>query len=179
MNMHAAAKSSASRLEAARRTIRVCKRREPQTQDLSKERWISRRARSPCSTADSTERNLRTMTTWSPTRPGEASYYDQLFQLASQGSGTEVTGQQAVDFFGHAGVAVTYLRDVWNVACQPNRVSLGKTDFYVAMRLLAMAQAGMAVSKDALVASATASIPMVRFGFDGAPQPPQQSKLDR
>ena len=130
MNVHAAAKSASSRLEAARRTIRVCKRREPQTQDLSKERWISRRARSPCSTADSTERNLRTMTTWSPTRPGEASYYDQLFQLASQGSGTEVTGQQAVDFFGHAGVAVTYLRDVWNVACQPNRVSLGKTDFY-------------------------------------------------
>ena len=114
------------------------------------------------------------MAAWNPNRPGEAAYYDKLFQFASQGS-AEVSGQQAVEFFGHAGVDVTYLRDVWNVACRPNAMTLNKSDFCVAMRLLAMAQAGMAVSNDALVASANASIPMVRFGFDGAPQPPQEA----
>ena len=42
------------------------------------------------------------MATWSPNRPGEADYYDKLFQLATGGSGSDVTGQQAVAFFGHA-----------------------------------------------------------------------------
>lgn len=102
--------------------------------------------------------------------PEEIGYYAQLFaQVDVDGQG-RLSGLQAADFFSGSGLDRRTLKQIWDIADSGTRGWLGRDEFVAALRLVAHAQAGRAVSRD-LVYIAPPAPP--RFG--GAPAPPPSS----
>ncbi|EME29269.1 epidermal growth factor receptor substrate 15 [Galdieria sulphuraria] len=80
----------------------------------------------------------------------EQQQYAMLFREASKGSGT-VLGRDAVQFFGRAvNVDRATLRKIWDIADYRSAGELRRDEFYIALRLLAIAQLGYEVSKKTL-----------------------------
>ncbi|GJQ13582.1 hypothetical protein GpartN1_g5373.t1 [Galdieria partita] len=80
----------------------------------------------------------------------EEQQYSMLFREASKGSGT-VLGRDAVQFFGRAvNVDRATLRKIWDIADYRSAGELRREEFYIALRLLAIAQLGYEVSKKTL-----------------------------
>lgn len=62
------------------------------------------------------------------------------------------------------------IQDVWSVASLPGQATLGRNEFYVVMRLVALAQSGeTTLTRQRVRQTATKSIPVATF--KGAPQP--------
>jgi len=82
--------------------------------------------------------------------PNEEQQYAMFFRDASKGSGT-VLGRDAVQFFGRAvNVDRATLRKIWDIADYRSAGELRREEFYIALRLLAIAQLGYEVSKKTL-----------------------------
>ncbi|OQS06521.1 hypothetical protein THRCLA_01439 [Thraustotheca clavata] len=83
---------------------------------------------------------------WTPPSPLEKSYYDALFTLADEERTGSIGGRNAVLFFSKSGLDKTILREIWTIADARQASQLGVEDFYIAMRLIAMAQQGQPVT---------------------------------
>ncbi|EQC29380.1 hypothetical protein SDRG_12843 [Saprolegnia diclina VS20] len=79
---------------------------------------------------------------WTPPSPLEKAYYDTLFVLADEEKAGTLGGRSAVSFFSKSGLDKTVLREIWTIADARQTSQLLIGDFYVAMRLIAMAQQG-------------------------------------
>eukprot|EP00871_Galdieria_phlegrea_P000839 jgi/Galph1/1756/GphlegSOOS_G450.1 len=80
----------------------------------------------------------------------EERLFASLFREASGGSGT-VLGRDAVQFFGRAvDVDRATLKKIWDIADYRNAGELRRDEFYLALRLVAIAQLGYEVSKKTL-----------------------------
>lgn len=99
---------------------------------------------------------------WSPGAE-ELPYLDALWSVANEDRSGRLQGAAAVAFFKHSGLDVAVLRQVWSLADVAQQHFLGKAEFDVAMRLIAMAQHGLPVTSDALVAQAATKLPLPRF----------------
>lgn len=110
-------------------------------------------------------------TDWSPVHPEERAYYDQLFVIADIMKAGAIAGQAAVAFFSRSGLDTGILKQVWDVADCKQKYQLEKEDFYVAMRLIAMAQAGhQQLNRESLRHMGSQLMPIARF--QGVPPPP-------
>ncbi|OQR89877.1 hypothetical protein ACHHYP_05981 [Achlya hypogyna] len=84
---------------------------------------------------------------WSPPSPLEQSYYDSLFGVADEEKAGAIGGRSAVLFFSKSGLDKAILREIWTIADSRQASQLQVGDFYVAMRLIAMAQQGQPVTR--------------------------------
>ena len=98
--------------------------------------------------------------------PIEAEYFEALWQVAdahfAQRSG-KLAGNQAVAFLNLSGVAKNVLRAVWSVADSKALHFLTKADFFVAMRLIAMAQRGLTITASEFSRLGNTPLPLPRF----------------
>lgn len=74
--------------------------------------------------------------------------YDRWFSLADGDGDGRVTGQDAVIFFARSGLPKESLARVWELANTTKQGFLDRNTFHKAMDLIAMGQAGVAVTKD-------------------------------
>jgi len=82
--------------------------------------------------------------------PKEEMVYSELWMEAAKGE-TSLPGKVAAGFFARAkDVTRSQLRLIWNLADFAKQGKLDKESFYVALRLVALAQRGADLSKDAL-----------------------------
>lgn len=111
-----------------------------------------------------------------PSSAEEKAYYDALFQVADTAGTGQIQGLQAVTFFKTSGLDVAVLKHVWAVADARNQHFLDRDAFYVAMRLIALAQAGQpATAREQLLQSANVPLPYPRF--QGVPIQPPPGRL--
>ena len=76
----------------------------------------------------------------------EQKYYTSIFARAdTQGTG-RIDGRQAVALFRTSGVEVQTLRQIWSLATPSQEDHLDKNRFFVALKLIALAQSGHSVS---------------------------------
>ena len=72
--------------------------------------------------------------------PEEKAYFDQLFAKADANRSGQLSGSIAVGFLMTSGLQKEVLKEIWNIA-DCNQLSLLRPqDFYIAMRLISMAQ---------------------------------------
>ncbi|GLD93747.1 hypothetical protein PINS_up002352 [Pythium insidiosum] len=107
---------------------------------------------------------------WTPPSPMEQQYFDMLFTMADEERRGAIGGRIAVAFFSRSNVDKTLLREVWNIADSQQRSELSRNEFYVAMRLISMAQRGEAINVQRFYEMATAPFPLPTL--DGVPPPP-------
>lgn len=99
---------------------------------------------------------------WSPT-PKERAAFDAAFEQIVGDTG-RMFGSAAVHFFAGSLLPSSTLRQVWAVADAHGKGTLGRAEFYVAMRLIAMAQARLGVSSDALTRHRHDTLPLPNLG---------------
>ncbi|KAG3053781.1 hypothetical protein PC128_g2938 [Phytophthora cactorum] len=109
---------------------------------------------------------------WVPPSPQEQQYYDMLFAHVDDQRRNTINGQQAVAFFARSHVDKTILREVWSIADAQRRSELSRNEFYVAMRLISMAQRGEQVSVQRFFQLAAMQYPLP--AMEGVPPPQQQ-----
>jgi len=76
----------------------------------------------------------------------ESACYQRLFHLADADGAGAITGSQAADFLRRSGLPEPVLRSIWQIADEHGAGFLAAEGFCIAMRLVAHAQAGQAVS---------------------------------
>lgn len=113
---------------------------------------------------------------YAPTSAEEQAYYDALFQVADTAGAGQIQGLQAVTFFKTSGLDVGVLKHVWALADSRQMHSLDREAFYVAMRLIALAQAGQpALTRERLLETLGLPLPYPRF--QGVPVQPPPGRL--
>lgn len=96
--------------------------------------------------------------------------YDHYWPFAETTGTGSLGGAAVVAFMSKTGLDKSVLRAVWAAANLRSAQALNKFEFYVAMRLIQLAQAGQPVSREAVVLTATTPLPAPRF--EGVPPPP-------
>jgi hypothetical protein len=93
-------------------------------------------------------------------RTEELASYERLFLAADAARAGRVEGGAAVAFFGRAGLPVPTLKQIWLRADARQQGFLSQQAFFVALRLVALAQQGRDVSTaDALAADPDIPLP--------------------
>ena len=100
--------------------------------------------------------------------PDQAPHYEALFRAAAGSTGS-LAGKDGVFFLRRSGLSDVTLRTVWQLADDQGIGHLTRSEFYVAMRLVAIAQAGYAVTGASLAASAHVALPLPRMDPGGPP----------
>ncbi|ETW04978.1 hypothetical protein H310_04052 [Aphanomyces invadans] len=111
---------------------------------------------------------------WTPPSPQEKQYYDMLFQVADDEHTGSIGGRSAVMFFTKSGLDKSILREVWTIADSRQTSFLQLNDFYVAMRLIAMAQHGHPMTLTHFYALAASPFALARL--EGVPPPQVQQQ---
>jgi hypothetical protein len=97
----------------------------------------------------------------------EREYYPKLFDLAKTKGTNKVSGDEAVRFFRKSRLSPETLSKIWSLAAQTNQSFMDRDEFYVAIRLVALAQSKREVSLASVVRNVDCSLPY----FDGIPMP--------
>lgn len=91
--------------------------------------------------------------------PKERGLYSLLLSQADPESKGRLEGAQVVEFFKRSNLSTDILKDIWTI-CTPNGESfLDRERFYVALRLIALAQEGKSVSPDSIFNNTPAGLP--------------------
>lgn len=89
----------------------------------------------------------------------ERGHYSNLFDVACPKGRSEIEGQVAAAFLSRSGLPKQTLKTIWSLAAQTNPRALNKEDFYVALRLVGLAQGGKEVSENAIRSNVSAPLP--------------------
>ena len=100
----------------------------------------------------------------------ETTAYPAFFARADSGSTGRVEGPIAVEFFRRSGLPLEVLKEVWALAAAGERF-LDRERFFVAMRLIALAQQGYSVTNESLQSAQDVALPQLDQG--AAPPVPQ------
>lgn len=92
-------------------------------------------------------------------KPAERGVYSSLFDVASAGKGSKIDGKEAAAFLQRSGLPKETLREIWEIADQNGEMALTRDNFYIALRLVALAQSGREVSAQAIASDIDASLP--------------------
>lgn len=104
---------------------------------------------------------METETEAMPLRAAELASYERLFLAADAARAGRVEGGAAVAFFGRAGLPVPTLKQIWLRADARQQGFLSRQPFFVALRLVALAQQGQDVSTaDALAVGLDVPLPL-------------------
>eukprot|EP00826_Nyctotherus_ovalis_P024450 TRINITY_DN18911_c0_g1_i1.p1 TRINITY_DN18911_c0_g1~~TRINITY_DN18911_c0_g1_i1.p1 ORF type:complete len:261 (-),score=42.48 TRINITY_DN18911_c0_g1_i1:16-798(-) len=100
--------------------------------------------------------------------PSERGHYSNLFDMAFPRGSTEIDGPTAAAFLSRSGLSKETLRTIWSIAAQSNQRALNKEEFYVALRLVGLAQGGKEVSEEAIRTNANAGLPRFEGGANAS-----------
>jgi len=89
----------------------------------------------------------------------ERGTYSNLFDINCPRGSLEIDGPTAAAFLARSGLPRPTLKAIWSIATQSNPNSFNKEDFYVALRLVALAQSGKKVSEEAIRTNVSAPLP--------------------
>ncbi|KAG9391186.1 Cytoskeletal-regulatory complex EF hand [Carpediemonas membranifera] len=106
----------------------------------------------------------------------EITYYTECFNQARQTKSDQdfIEGTEAVAFLRKSSLPIATLRGIWELADRKKQGKLGKLEFFLAMRLIALAQQNKAMSLEAVMAVSFAGIPR----FVGVPCPSDSQPTD-
>jgi hypothetical protein len=91
--------------------------------------------------------------------PRERGSYNIFISQADPDGHNRVEGPQAVEFFKRSGLPTDVLKTIWTIATPEGESYLDRERFYVAMRLIALAQEGKPVSEQSIYDDVQAGIP--------------------
>lgn len=92
-------------------------------------------------------------------KPEERGIYSSLFDLACPKGGSKIEGKEGVAFFRRSNLPSETLKQIWTIAAQTDSMSLTRDEFYIALRLVALAQSGKEVSEKAITIDLDAPLP--------------------
>ena len=102
------------------------------------------------------------LNSWTPYKD-EVDVYDKLFDIADVSHHGTVSGAEAVQFFAKSNLPKPLLREIWSIAAA-NKVSfLERHDFYIAMRLISMAQSNLPAEVGAFLTHSHDKLPLPVF----------------
>ena len=81
----------------------------------------------------------------------EKGYYSNLFDLACKDGSTKVEGKEGAAFLKKSNLSREVLKNIWVIAAQTNLSWLERDEFYVALRLIALAQNNMPVEDKSII----------------------------
>jgi len=99
---------------------------------------------------------------WTPP-PDQLNYFNFLFSVGDPGRIGVLNGGSAVIFLRRSGLPDAMLRTIWELADSKKLGFLSLSDFYIAMRLVSLAQSGQYVSMETLVATRLTPLPPPRM----------------
>lgn len=76
----------------------------------------------------------------------EQKYYNHVFQKTDASNSGKIEGRQAVALFRTSGVAIPTLKTIWELATPNKEDFLDKNRFFIALKLIALAQEGKPVN---------------------------------
>lgn len=82
--------------------------------------------------------------------PQEQKYYEDLFFLADKEKKGRVQGREAASFLKKSGIPKDMLKELWAIAAQTNMSFLEKEEFFIALRLIALAQTNQTANENAI-----------------------------
>ena len=91
--------------------------------------------------------------------PRERGSYNILLSQADPDGHNRVEGAQAVEFFKRSGLPTEVLKNIWVICTPEGEGYLDRERFYVALRLISLAQEGKPVSEQAIFDDIAAGIP--------------------
>ena len=103
----------------------------------------------------------------------EAPGYQYLFNVATKGKNA-IAGKEAVNFFMKSQLPVPTLKQVWSIASR-GAAEMGYQEFNTALRLIALAQKGVALGPQTLDQTRGMQIPLPEFQGIEVPKAPQPS----
>ena len=112
----------------------------------------------------------------------QAALFDSLFRAADRNNTGMVSGVDGAGFLRRSGLPEGTLCTVWAIADSNGSGFLTRQEFNVALRLVAMAQSNLPVTRESLVMSRHAQLPAPRMD-GGRPveggSPPEQINADQ
>jgi len=111
-------------------------------------------------------------------RPSEHGAYSSLFDVASGGKGSKINGKEAADFLSRSGLPKETLREIWTIADQNEEMALTRENFYIALRLVALAQNQHQVSAESIVSDIEVPLPKFKGTLGSTTGPGQESLID-
>uniref|UniRef100_A0A0B6ZHP9 RalBP1-associated Eps domain-containing protein 1 n=1 Tax=Arion vulgaris TaxID=1028688 RepID=A0A0B6ZHP9_9EUPU len=98
----------------------------------------------------------------------EQQYYAELFQSCdTEGSG-KISGPQASELFLSSGLSPDVLKQITELCGAKRLGHFGRSQFYIALKFVALAQAGIPIKMDAL--NSGKDIPLPKFSLKGTEQ---------
>ncbi len=92
-------------------------------------------------------------------KPEERGVYSSLYDLACPKGTSKIDGRDAAAFLKKSSLPKGTLKQIWEIAAQTNVASMSRDEFYVALKLVALAQTGKEVSAQAILSDHDAPIP--------------------
>lgn len=80
----------------------------------------------------------------------ERGYFSSLLEIADKDLTGKLEGKTAANFLKRSGLPKEILKKIWLIAAQTNPSFLEKDEFYIALRLVALAQSNMEYSEESI-----------------------------
>ena len=119
----------------------------------------------------------------------ERGFYSNMISKMETDANNRIDGKQAVTFFKTSGVDINILKSIYRTCARTSVESLGRDEFYVALRLIAYAQNGVPPTEDSIRQNIEVPFPQFKMqnnsnkniGGMGGPgmggMPPQQPQF--
>jgi hypothetical protein len=98
-------------------------------------------------------------------RPDEQKFFDQWFDSIKDKSKNRVEGKAAIEFFRRSNLDNKILGEIWSKAAKSNAMSLNQSEFFIAMRMISLAQ-----SRQPLGNYSSSNLPLPQMGMLPATQ---------
>lgn len=80
----------------------------------------------------------------------ERGFYSNLFQIADKDNKGKLVGKEAADFLKKSGLSKEVLKEIWLISAQTDPQHLERDEFYIALRLIALAQNNMEYTEESI-----------------------------
>lgn len=92
-------------------------------------------------------------------RRDERDFFPKVFDMAKSRATNKVEGREGLSFFLKSGLDKNVIRGIWQMSAQTNPMSLDRDEFYLALRLVALAQSGNEVSDESIINNVETPLP--------------------
>jgi len=101
----------------------------------------------------------------------EREFYSKLFDAAKPKGSNKLSGNDAVTFFRKAKVSGEIMKKIWQIAAQTDLSYLDRDEFYVALKLLALAQSGREISLASIQNNVETQLPIIEGFYPNSMNP--------
>lgn len=101
-------------------------------------------------------------------------HFGNLFSIADKAKAGKLAGKEAAEFLKRSGLPKDMLKTIWIIAAQTDPQHLERDEFYIALRLIALAQNKMEVSEESIRLNHPLP-PLPKFDLKNSQPNPDQS----